>query len=723
MKVDKETLIKQRFWIALGAFGLLWLIAFLVVLFGAGSTVEASRKKVDDVKKEVNNLKDPKNEYFTVPLTGKTKVLTKQKDKVWKKAWDPQSDMMTWPDIPSGPALAREGYFAQDIGLADRQRYLDVYRDQLKPEEEKKKLQPIDADWEGGLIRIPKFSTKDPSTEELWLTQEDIWVQRELLNVVKAALDSVAKFQDLAVFQPVEIAEEDKVKDDKAKEEQAKEPAAAAPAPPAPAATPGAAEEKPAEPKVTVQRLRYRNPLWQLDLVLEEKDKKEMTLSGKSTITNINPDKQPLPGLTFRLAQTGPDGQDAVTAPPVVFAAGDQPVAPGKSVELKNPVPLARFVAAAPITVTLVEDKSDPLPQGVVARHRLRSPNWELELLVVQDPKDGRAVLSEKSKVKNVNRTRRPLPLATAAFRLSQGNRSGPKEPLIIPSDPLGWGESTDIRKPYPVPTFDVSLPIDVEQVFYWSTSPIKRLEKIALFKDAQSHKTSYIPLRQAEQFAKVAAAEAAAKEAAGGAGAAGGGPAGGMGGAGMMGPGMQMQGGMAGMMGGGAGGPGAGGKFGAGGSGDTTPNGLVKDRYIYVSDQVRRMPVALQLIVDQANVEDVLTAVANSRLRIQVTQVQWQQAHDIKPPAGESAAPAKGQPAGGGGKGPLSMGSPAPTSGGPLLTPPGGTPSSGANADESDPNLLDLAVYGIASLYERYPPKPAAPAGAGATPAPQAAK
>src|SRR5262249_40159518 len=151
----------------------------------------------------------------------------------------------------------------------------DVYRDQLKSEEEKKRLQPIDAGWDS-LVRLPQFTaTKDPSYEEVWLTQEDIWVQRELFNVVKAALDSVAKFQDLAVFQRVEIPDADKPKEDRAKDEKAA-PGAAGQPPAAP--TPGAAEAKPAEPKTTVHRQRFRNPLWQLDLVLEENEKKEVTL-------------------------------------------------------------------------------------------------------------------------------------------------------------------------------------------------------------------------------------------------------------------------------------------------------------------------------------------------------------------------------------------------------------------------------------------------------------
>jgi hypothetical protein len=39
----------------------------------------------------------------------------------------------------------------------------------------------------------------------VWLAQEDLWVQRELLNVMKAAQESVGKFENVAVFKPLEV--------------------------------------------------------------------------------------------------------------------------------------------------------------------------------------------------------------------------------------------------------------------------------------------------------------------------------------------------------------------------------------------------------------------------------------------------------------------------------------------------------------------------------------
>jgi hypothetical protein len=199
------------------------------------------------------------------------------------------------------------------------------------------------------------------------------------------------------------------------------------------------------------------------------------------------------------------------------------------------------------------------------------------------------------------------------------------------------------------------------------------------------------------------------------------------------------------------------------GGLGAVSPNGLIRNRYIDVTEQVRRMPVGLVVVVDQANVQDFLTAFANSRLRIQTTQVHWQHMRDsIKPPVEGSSGGGPGVPGGpaasggirpgGGGAGPdddARMGSGGgaglgggkfrpgssaamPGSPGPGMAPgrplmpgmppmmpgtmpsvpgggiPGGMPGLGSGAEdhEDDMNLVELAIYGVASLYERYPPK-----------------
>ena len=89
-------------------------------------------------------------------------------------------------------------------------------------------------------------------------------------------------------------------------------------------------------------------------------------------------------------------------------------------------------------------------------------------------------------------------------------------------------------------------------------------------------------------------------------------------------------------------------------------------------------------------------------------------------PPIGGGSS--SGPPVGGSGSGPPPYGSGMPP-GGRGGIPPGGSGIGGggflgglggnnpatATAEQSDPNLVEVAVYGIAALYERYPPKPPA--------------
>lgn len=199
-----------------------------------------------------------------------------------------------------------------------------------------------------------------------------------------------------------------------------------------------------------------------------------------------------------------------------------------------------------------------------------------------------------------------------------------------------------------------------------------------------------------------------------------------------------------------------------------TTLNNLDINRYTDVSDQVRHMPVAMVVVVDEEHVPELLAAFVNSKLRIQITQYHWQHCRDHMNPANMEETPQNapmpgtrertampgpissgptrssqgtiagqrygvnnpallGRPGGGErsgrmpgpmpsagrmpGPGPSGPQRPYGPAGGPFNR---GPTSSGAVSEDEDEqedlNLLEVAVYGLASLYERYPPAPKAP-------------
>jgi len=188
---------------------------------------------------------------------------------------------------------------------------------------------------------------------------------------------------------------------------------------------------------------------------------------------------------------------------------------------------------------------------------------------------------------------------------------------------------------------------------------------------------------------------------------------------------------------------PGVGGMGGLGGGQQQTNvtfNGLVRPRYIHRTDQVRAMPVGMSIIADQAFVQDVLTALANCKLRFQTVQThltrfrgslsyasQSQGSNMFMPgPGEEGSSDAERRGAGGPGGPPGPAGPPIPgmpARGGPpggfpgmpglppfFGGPGGGFPGSfsgirSSAEDQVAGNLVEVGIYGITSLYEKFQP------------------
>ena len=174
------------------------------------------------------------------------------------------------------------------------------------------------------------------------------------------------------------------------------------------------------------------------------------------------------------------------------------------------------------------------------------------------------------------------------------------------------------------------------------------------------------------------------------------------------------------------------------------------KKRYLETSPQVRRMPVALTLVVDQLFMEDALIAYANSPLRFQTCQTHWKRFRGAlpPPPAGGTAElaagvpppyptggpgyPSEAQPGYPGARPPGVFSSGAPGSSSPPYPSssaesgsPGypGYPGSGSSGAATRPaddgqavaGLVEVTLYGIVTLYERYEDPKAADATADA--------
>ena len=307
---------------------------------------------------------------------------------------------------------------------------------------------------------------------------------------------------------------------------------------------------------------------------------------------------------------------------------------------------------------------------------------------------------------------------------------------------------------------------VRAEQVFDVRTVPIKRIDALVLGQlDSRNAVTPTLLPPRTPPFTKEYVGDPSAETPADGSGL-GSGSKGSLGGD-RPGPGSGPPGGAIGIEGPGGfpgtpgfpGGAGAAGQKAGGGTLVTVIDGN-KKRYIAATEQVRRMPVGLVVVVDQSYMQDVLLALSNSPLRFQITQVTWTRfrkpldgigggssaggsGNDIEPGMAGKLNFGGGDPDERGPRPPVNMGSSGgpprlPGTGGTGLPPgfpgsgsfpgssSGGYPGSGypgggssvVSESQITSGLVELSVYGIVSLYEKYEaPKPTDAAGAPSTP------
>jgi hypothetical protein len=716
MKLDKETLVKHQFWLLLGLSGVLTLAA-LVLLF-LGPRAKAAKARTD-FQKNKDNLgpknavtKDPKNDSFLKPWNKRRDKFAEHKNIVWKQAWDTQSDIMTWPrDL----ARLEKGHFGDNIPDNERLSYKETYYEKqftpeafFAPEAGRGVYFPVSFNKDKIFGRHVWDKTKPvPSVEECWMAQEDIWVRREILKVLQHALRAMGQFKP--VREPLWT--------------QAV-PAAAGPA---------------------LDVLVHNDPRARLfkefsGVRLESStllSQKLLLMTGDvytgyvRLVSNAELPQEQAQRLQELRAQYKV-GEDFSNARLETLPRGTLPI-PGKK---------QKYLA------------------GIKKSLLFRSHNWEVNLLLEAKPNTvDELQISAHSTIKNISPARRALSLNNAGrpFRLRflQGNGDGSL--IRLTGELLRWGEGSEFKESF-TPNIDFNKDFDLEEDFDPVTSPIKVLEELKVGRGALYNRFVVGGFEmQKGRLAPKPKTDAENPEGQGGGptgpqyGSSGGG---GPGGGGPGGP------------GGGPGGPGAaspgpdGMKMGPRGqaalSEDPTPNGFNRFRYVLSPEiePVRRIPVAFTIVVDQAFRNEVLSAVANSRLRIQTTWVYWAHRGDYKPVTGTGVVPGfvppdryrmpEGyRPSGPGGPGgpvvPPDMGSdgrrpvtppppggvgaprgtgvpPDRRSGGrPPVSPPPPPPGGVGGTEPTPPtdsaavansNLIELTVHGIAALFERYPPK-----------------
>jgi hypothetical protein len=621
--MNKDLLKKHHFWILVGLIPLLVLVAVVLVTSEVGAAIEEKKKAIDTAEKDLQSKSNPKPNQLLAELEKQREALEKRRTELWKENWerqigvtgdkqDPARNLLRWP---ASRVLARFNYTPNYATDKDQLKFgapipntegelneftkVEVYTaefsnarpgfpgtgmaDRVAP------TQFANGNWAAVLRHVslppagPGWENRAPTSSQVWLALEDLWVQRAMLGQIRAINDQIGAF---ALVRPADGG------------------------------------GQPADPPPLDRTFASR--IWQVDLKVAPRPS-----DGRYVITGT------LANLTDRLQLLGNGNvmtlnvwlSDDPNAPPFAYKIGGEFV-PGKG-----------------------------------ATRRVRQNGTEVEV-----PANVLPVVQTDEHV---------LPAGIVPQKISR-----------------------------------------VEQVFDTRTVPVRRIDRLAL-----GYKDSRYSLAKLEPPKFWPDTPVEGDPNAGGADGYGGMPP--VPARPMPAPGAD-----------GAGG-GAGTGLEGGGSATTVLDGN-RTRYVNLTDQVRRMPVAICVIVDQAYIQDVLLAYANCPLRFQVTQVHWQRFRGSlgrsTMDGGTGPMPSDGSDSprisasgtegsgvrfpgqdGGLGLRPLPgaagrlPGFPGPMAPGSPMGPgspafgPGGTMTTTVTESQLTSGLVELTVYGIVSLYEKY--------------------
>lgn len=666
--VNKEVLKKHHFWILTGLAPLLVLIAVILITSGVGSAIDKKKDEIDSTTKTLGTKQSPKSNHLITLMDGQKTALEAKRGDLWKENWerqigvdpatgkqDPEKNLLRWP-VRRSDKLAPFNYTADYLKDPNQLRFGElVQRFQVNAKGEPVKDEP-----------------------QTILTRNE-FKRREVY------LAEYSNAEPLKNYAGTGMAD-------------------------------------------TVAPTRFANG-WQTTL-------RYVTIpeTGGETGWGVGP----------------------VNSDQLWLALEDVWVQRAllQAIRQVN-ADVGRFDK-----IDRRDENGKALPDNPLER-RFKSRLWEVELKVTRRDDNKWFVggklrnLSDRLQLLGSQVDGRPAPLRLM-LKLTP---DGAPWPFEIEGAFVAGGATIDVqpteRHVLPPTTTPIEI-FSVEQPFDGATVPVRRIDRMVLgYKDSRH---AGLPLKGPDQVSpddkdKVFPEYKRQAAAAADGGAAGSGGMEGYGGA------QQQQMSMKPGGAGAAGGTRGGGSTREGGGAVGTVVDGNKARYVDVTPQVRRMPVAISLITDQAYIQDVLLAYANSPLRFQVTQVHWQRFRgNLGGPAGGGGSaggtgPFSGMPAapgvggGGGGGGGMDegdriggsasgqQGSGFDLGGGGLggklggFGPAGGGPSLGGGSGnvlgggagggsiseaQLSSGLVELTIYGVVSIYDKYvPPADAATAAA----------
>ena len=186
--MDKlKPILAQKFWILSALCLLLPLTGWWLATGAMAIEYTARKKAIDDAFSGIPQP-GPNKKW-----TERVEVLNKDEEQKVKQTgvylWNQQQELMTWPEVVK--AGVEKGGFRGEVDAKTRSEYRSAYEQELVDLHQV--VKPFDATTGEGLVEFPMeliptlswgTSPIPPSSQEMWDSQEDIWLFRTLLQGV-----------------------------------------------------------------------------------------------------------------------------------------------------------------------------------------------------------------------------------------------------------------------------------------------------------------------------------------------------------------------------------------------------------------------------------------------------------------------------------------------------------------------------------------------------------
>jgi hypothetical protein len=115
MKLDKDTVIKHHFWFLLATAMPLALIGIVLLMTVVSSLIASNRKKLESDLKGTKVSDPAKNDVWMQQIKKRVAEMKKREKEVWEEAYKSEEYLFTWPEEVEKKFRFKDGLFASEV--------------------------------------------------------------------------------------------------------------------------------------------------------------------------------------------------------------------------------------------------------------------------------------------------------------------------------------------------------------------------------------------------------------------------------------------------------------------------------------------------------------------------------------------------------------------------------------------------------------------------------